>query len=324
MCLRFIYLFVLCIFSLPSFCHAEEFSSYPQYQPTSVLSGSLHSTGSDTLNSLMTQLATHFTQLYPQVTIQIQGSGSSTAPTALIQGTASLAPMSRQMRQSERQEFEQQYGYPPLELPIALDLIAVFVNKDNPLTRISLIELDAMYSVSQYQSAGVSIRRWGDLGLEGRLRDQSIALFGRNAASGTYGFFRDFVLLGGDFRPQVSEQPGSAAVVRSISRSLNGLGYSGLGAASADVKPLAISIHPTDEAIFPTANNALEQRYPLARFLYLYLNHPPSKPLSPLHAEFIRMLYSNTGQSILMQEGFIALPADEGIKILRSLDLDES
>lgn len=321
---RVLYLCVLSLLYVPSFGHAEDLSSYPQYQPTAVLSGSLHSTGSDTLNALMTQLATQFAQLHPQVTLQVQGSGSSTAPTALIQGTASLAPMSRPMRLSERHEFEQQYGYPPLELPIALDLIAVFVNRDNPLTRISLVELDALYSVTQYQSAGMSIQRWGDLGLEGRLHDQPIALFGRNAASGTYGFFRDLVLLGGDFRPQVSEQPGSAAVVRSISRSFNGLGYSGLGAASVDVKPLAISIRPTDAAILPTAQNALEQRYPLARFLYLYLNHPPSKPLSPLHAEFIRMLYSTTGQSILMQEGFVALPADEAINILRSLDLDAS
>jgi phosphate transport system substrate-binding protein len=281
----------------------------PAYTPVAVLAGTLSSNGSDTLASLTSLWARAFSELYPGVRVQVQASGSATAPPALVEGTADLGLMSRPMKRSERQAFIARFGYPPLELPIAMDALAIFVHRDNPLRVISVPELDAIFSATHRCGLGRRLARWDELGLEGAWAGRTIVPYGRNSASGTHAFFRAQVLCRGDFAVSVSELPGSASVVQAVSAAPGGIGYASLGYATAGVRPLAVALEQGGEAIVPSLRSAGEQRYPLSRFLYAYLNQPPGQRLSALETEFLRFIFSREGQAMVLRDGYVPLPA---------------
>src|SRR5882762_1875469 len=182
-------------------------------------------------------------KIYPNVEVEIEGKGSTTAPPALIAGTAHFGPMSRPMKQAEIDKFEEKFGYKPVGLPTSIDMLAVYVHKDNPLKSLTMQQVDAIYSRTRKAGYEKDITTWGDLGLEGEWADKPISLYGRNSASGTYGFFKEHVLLNGDYKDSVKEQPGSSAVVQGVASDKFAMGYSGIGYKTADVRavPLARS-----------------------------------------------------------------------------------
>jgi phosphate transport system substrate-binding protein len=294
----------------------------PEYTRASGVSGNLSSIGSDTLNNLMTLWAEEFNKFYPNVNIQIQGAGSSTAPPALTEGTASLAPMSRAMRQSEIQAFEARLGYAPTELPVAVDMLAVYVNRDNPLVSLSLPQVDAIFSATRRCGGSANITRWGQLSLTGAWANRDFALYSRNAVSGTYGFFKDNALCGGDFKSSINEQPGSSSVVQGITESINGIGYSGIGYRTSGVRAVPLSATEGGEAFEATAENAASGDYPLARYLYVYINKHPNRELDPMTREFVKMLYSKSGQGVVLRDGFVTLPASVASEVLASLGIE--
>ena len=210
----------------------------PDYEPASGVSGSINSIGSDTLNNLMTLWAEGFRSEYPNVSVEIQGAGSGTAPPALVEGTANFGPMSRPMRGTEIEEFEDNYGYEPTPIRGAIDALGVFVHQDNPLECVTMEQVDAMFSSTRSGGADAAIETWGDAGLDGDWADRSLAMYGRNSASGTYGYFRDVALFGGDYSADVREQPGSSTVIQGVASDINGIGYSGIGYATADVRAI--------------------------------------------------------------------------------------
>ena len=290
----------------------------PVYEKYHGVSGTLNSVGSDTLNNMMTLWAESFQAIYPNVKIQIEGKGSSTAPPALIEGTAQLGPMSRMMTGSEIDKFEAKFGYKPTPVGVAVDAILIMINKDNPVEGLSLKQIDRMFS-STYKMGGTRVRRWGELDptLPPSWRSRPISLYGRNSASGTYGFFKDVALLGGDFSPSVKEQPGSSAVVQGVSNDLGGVGYSGIGYRTSGVRATRLLRIGTDEQApaEPTATNSLSGKYPLARGLFIYCNRPPGKPLDKLTEEFFKFALSKQGQEIVVKEGYYPLNA-KVVKIL--------
>ena len=287
---------------------AEVDANLPDYVKSSGVSGTLSSVGSDTLANLMTLWAEAFKANYPNVNIQIQAAGSSTAPPALIEGTSSFGPMSRQMKAKEVENFEKRYGYKPYGLPVAIDALAVFVHKDNPIAGMSIAQLDAVFSATLKCGARSQINTWGDAGLSGSWSNRSVQLFGRNSVSGTYGYFKDTALCKGDFRNSVNEQPGSSSVVQSVSTSLNGIGYSGIGYRTASVRALPLSKSGTNY-VEPSGANAIDGSYPLSRFLYVYVNKNPTQDLSALEREFLRLVLSKQGQEVVHKDGYIPLPA---------------
>jgi len=293
----------------------------PEYEPVSGISGNLTSIGSDTLNNLMTLWAEEFAKFYPNVKIQIQGAGSSTAPPALTEGTANFGPMSRMMRSSEVQSFEDRFGYPPTPVGTSIDVLAVYVNKDNPIQCISIPEVDAVFSVGRRCGHPDNIIRWGGLGLDGAWANRDFALYSRNAVSGTYGFFKDNALCGGDFKPSINEQPGSASVVQGVTESLNGIGYSGIGYNTSGVTAIGLSEEAGGACFEPNAENAVNGDYPLSRLLYVYVNKRPNEPLPPLEREFFRMVLSRQGQEVVVRDGYIPLPASIAERIRRQLGL---
>lgn len=292
----------------------------PTYEKTSGVSGNLSSVGSDSLANLMTLWAEEFKKNYPNVNIQIQAAGSSTAPPALTEGTANMGPMSRPMKDSEIQAFEEKYGYKPTAVPVAIDALAVFVHKDNPIKSLSIEQVDAIFSSTRLCGYDKDIKTWGDLGLTGEWANKPLQLFGRNSVSGTYGYFKEEALCKGDFKANVNEQPGSASVVQSISSTLNAIGYSGIGYRASSVRAVPLS-KKGGEAFEASEENALAGKFPLARFFYVYVNKAPNQPLSPLDAEFIKLVLSKQGQDVVMKDGYIPLPAKVAEKAMKELGL---
>ena len=292
----------------------------PSYSKVSGVSGNLSSVGSDSLANLMTLWAEEFKKNYPNVNIQIQAAGSSTAPPAMTEGTANMGPMSRPMKDSEIQAFEEKYGYKPTAVPVAIDALAVFVHKDNPIQSLSIEQVDAIFSSTRLCGGEKDITTWGDVGLTGEWAAKPLQLFGRNSVSGTYGYFKEEALCKGDFKANVNEQPGSASVVQSISSTLNAIGYSGIGYRTSSVRAVPLS-KKGGEAFEANEQNALAGKFPLSRFFYVYVNKAPNKPLSPLDAEFIKLMLSKQGQEVVMKDGYIPLPAKVAEKTLKELGL---
>jgi len=281
----------------------------PSYQKVSGISGNLNSIGSDTMNNLMTLWAEGFAKFYPNVKIQVEGKGSSTAPPSLIAGTAQLGPMSRPMKNTEIDAFEAQFGHKPTALRSALDSLAVYVNKDNPLASLSMPQVDAIFSRTRALGYKESVRTWGQLGLTGDWAAQPISLYGRNSASGTYGFFKEHGLGNGDFRDEVKEQPGSASVVQGVTEDRLGIGYSGIGYRTSGVKALPLAPKEGNAPIAATADNVYNGTYPLARFLFVYINKDPDKAVDPLVRELVKFIFSKEGQEVVVKDGYLPVPA---------------
>nr|WP_308471947.1 phosphate ABC transporter substrate-binding protein PstS family protein [Methylobacter tundripaludum] len=290
----------------------------PEYQKASGISGNLSSVGSDTLANLMTLWAEEFNRAYPNVNIQIQAAGSSTAPPALTEGTSNLGPMSREMKDDELEAFEDKYGYKPTAIPVAVDALAVLVNKDNPVKGLTMEQVDAIFSSTNKCGGEKSIESWGDAGVAA-WGSKSIQLYGRNSVSGTYGYFKEHALCKGDFKNNVNEQPGSASVVQSVTSSVNGIGYSGMGYTTSGVKMVPLAKKGSKTFVEATPENAIAGTYPLTRYLYIYVNKKPNQPLAPLDNEFIKMVLSKTGQQVVIKDGYIPLPAKVVDKVLATL-----
>jgi phosphate transport system substrate-binding protein len=292
--------------------------SLPAYQTTSGISGELSTVGSDTLANIMTLWAETFKSFYPNVNIQIQAAGSATAPPALTIGTATLGPMSREMKDDEIEAFEYKYGYKPTPFPVAIDALAVMVNKDNPIKGLAIEQIDAIFSETLKCGADKEIKTWSEAGVPA-WGGKSIQLYGRNSVSGTYSYFKEHALCKGDFKSNVNEQPGSASVVQSVTTSVNGIGYSGLGYSTSGVRIVPLAKKGSTEFIAATPENALNGTYPLTRYLFFYVNKKPGQPLPPLEMEFLKMVLSKEGQEAVIKGGYIPLPAKVAEKYLNEL-----
>ena len=287
----------------------------PDYQPVSGISGKLTSMGSDTLNNLMTYWAEDFQKLYPNVKIEVEGKGSSTAPPALIAGTAQLGPMSRKMKAEEIDAFEKKYGYKPRMVAVAIDALAVYVNKDNPIKSLTLTQVDSIFSATR-KRGGQNVTTWGQLGLTGEWANKPLSLYGRNSASGTYGFFKEIGLKNGDYKGSVKEQPGSASVVQGVEKELGGVGYSGIGYKTSGVRPVPIS--DKGGPVEATQDNAESFKYPISRYLYVYINVNPASGPDPIVREFVRFVLSKNGQDDTIKDGYFPLPAKKAAEFLES------
>jgi phosphate transport system substrate-binding protein len=279
-------------------------SSVAAYQKTSGVSGNINSVGSDTMNNMMALWAETFRKMYPNVKIQIEGKGSGTAPPALIAGTSQFGPMSRAMKASEIDQFEAKYGYKPTQIRTSYDALAIYVSKDNPLEKLTLAQADAVFSKTR-RRGGKDVKTWGDLGLTGDWAGRPISIYGRNSASGTYGFFKEHVLQTGDYRDTVKEQPGSASVVQGVTEDRFGIGYSGIGYKTSGVK--ALQLADKDQFFDGAYGNVTSGKYPLSRFLYIYINKAPGKPLDPLVKEYIKLILSKEGQEVVVKDGYLPL-----------------
>lgn len=291
------------ICSAPSWA---ENASLPKYNKVAGITGELTTVGSDTLAGMTTSWVEEFKSIYPSVNGQVQASGSSTAPPALTERIAQFGPMSRPMLKREIEAFERENGYKPTELRVAIDAIGIFVHRDNPIKGLNFTQLDSIFSATLRCGATQSVSTWADLGLDYQWSKRGMQMFGRNSVSGTYGYFKKNALCGGDFKNSVNEQPGSASVVQSVGSAINTIGYSGVGYKVSQVKLLPIA-KSGDNYIEASQENILSGKYPLSRYLYVYVNKHPFKPLSPIEREFVRFIFSRQGQSLVEKEGYVPI-----------------
>ncbi len=280
------------------------------YAKVSGVSGNINSVGSDTMNNMMTLWAESFIKLYPNIKVQVEGKGSSTAPPALIAGTAQFGPMSRAMRATEIDQFEGKYGYKPTQVRTSYDALAVYVNKDNPIDKLTLAQVDAIFSKTRKRGYKQNVTTWGQLGITGDWTNRPISLYGRNSASGTYGFFKEHTLANGDYKDTVKEQPGSASVVQGVTEDRFGIGYSGIGYKTSGVK--AVPLADKEGSVYSDGSydDVRSGKYPLNRFLFVYINRGPGKPLDPLTREFVKFILSREGQEVVVKDGYLPLSAD--------------
>jgi phosphate transport system substrate-binding protein len=308
---------VLAFVAAPTFAQVEVDPNLPTYQPTSGVSGSVKFVGSDTMNNMATMWCEEFYEMYPNVSPEVEGKGSSTAPPAMISGAATFGPMSRQMKDKEQEAFEGAFGYKATQFPTAIDMLAVFINKDNPVDQLTLPEVDAIFSSTRKLGHGEDITNWSQV--DGP--NMPISLYGRNSVSGTYGVFKKIALGGGDYKGDVKEQPGSSAVVQSVGNDKGGIGYSGIGYNTPDVKAVAIAKDAQSPYIKPIAKNAYTGEYPLARFLYLSVNHKPGSKLDPLRREFLKFVFSKQGMEIVKRDGYFPVSAQMAKRALKSVNI---
>lgn len=296
----------------------------PAYKKVQGVSGSIKSEGSDTMNNLMTLWAEGFKKIYPNVQIEITGKGSSTAPPALISGAATFGPMSREMKPSEIDEFEAKFGYKPVALGTSIDMLAVYVHKDNPIaqTGLSFPQVDAIFSSTRALGNTQDIRTWGEAGLTGDWANKPISAYGRNSASGTYGYFKEHVLGKGDYKSSVKEQPGSSAVIQGVAKDKSGIGYSGIGYKTADVAVVPLAKEAGGDFVPAEPENAYNGKYPLARFLWLAVNYKPNSQLDPLRREFLKYIYSQEGQQAVLKDGYFPVSAGIAKRQLAAVGID--
>jgi len=296
----------------------------PGYQEITEVSGSIKSIGSDTMNNEMALWAESFRVFHPGVKVEVEGKGSSTAPPALIAGTSNFGPMSRAMKSKEIDEFEKRFGYKPVQLRTSIDMLAVYVHKDNPIEGLTLQQVDAIFSKTRKGGYQKDITTWGDLGLTGEWADKPISIYGRNSASGTYGYFKKHALFKGDYKDSVKEQPGSSSVVQGIASDKYGIGYSGIGYMTSDVRAVPLSSETGADVAYMAAEpeNAYSGDYPLARFLYLSVNYKPGSELDDLRKEFIRFVFSKEGQEVVVKDGYLPVPATVAREELNSVGID--
>ena len=290
------------------------------YEKTIEVSGTVIGIGSDTLANLMNYWSEGFKKEHPNVTFQIESKGSATAPPALTEGKALLGPMSRSMNPEEEDAFEAKHGFKPTRFDVALDCVAVWVHNDNPVKGFTLAQLDSIFSKTR-KSGLPDISTWGQAGVtDTAWADLPISLYGRNSESGTYVFFKEHAMGKGDFKDTVKQQPGSAGVVQTVGTDRQGIGYSGIGYRTSDVRAVPLAKTENDKLVEPTFQNALNKTYPLGRALYIYVSKKPGEPLTPSVKEFLKFVLSKQGQEIVVKDGFGALPDKLIEKNLHALD----
>lgn len=294
----------------------------PDYQPVPGISGgNLKTVGSDTMNNMLAYWTEGFKSYYPGIKPEVDGKGSSNAVPALIAGQAAFGPMSREPKKSELSDFKTKFGYEPTLLETSIDMLAVYVNKDNPVEGLSFQEIDAIFSSTRKGGAKRRAEKWGDFVKGGPLASQAITCYGRNAASGTYGYFKDVVLQKGDYGNWVGESPGSSAVVQSVGTNPAGIGYSGIGYKTADVRAIKLAVERGDELVAPEPENAYDGSYPLSRFLYLAVNYDERQPLDPIRAEFLKYVFSKQGQEQVVKDGYLPISAEMAKEVLAKVGL---
>jgi phosphate transport system substrate-binding protein len=291
----------------------------PAYSPAQGISGSLNSTGSDTMVNLANLWAEGYKKLYPNVKVQIEGKGSATAPPALANSLAQLGPMSREMKPEEEETIEKSQGVKPLRISTAIDCLAVYVHRDNPVRGFTMAQVDCIFSKTR-KSGFADISTWGQVGLTGTWASLPISLYGRNSASGTYGYFKEHALKKGDYKDSVKEQPGSSSVVNGVANDKAGIGYSGIGYKTSEVRAVPLAKDGKSALAEPSFANALNGKYPLGRALYVYVVKKPNEPLPPLVKEFLKYVLSQEGQQVVIKDGYGPLPLPILQQELKKLD----
>lgn len=273
------------------------------------VSGTLTSVGSGSLNKLMALWAEGFRRHYPGAQIQVENRGVAPSTVALLDGTAHIMPMSRMMEDSELAQSQAKLGYRPTAYAVAVDALVFYVNKENPIQGLTLEQVEELFAKSpRYRIAPIT--KWGELDLTDHWAGAPINLYGLPHTTGTYDYLKTHVLANGEFKNGIIEEASSLSVVQKISADQYGLGYGGSESLAPGVRMVPLADSEFSPYVEPTDQNIMNRRYPLRRYLYLYVNQTPrkilkgSKPLPPIIREFLRYAFSQEGQAEVRKSGY--------------------
>jgi phosphate transport system substrate-binding protein len=284
----------------------------PAYQPQGGLRGELHSVGADVMDVVTLGWLELFRAAHPKVTATLEARAPGTAIPALVNGWGHLGPVARELFPHEEEQFREKFGYAPTAVRVATasydhtgtaQTIGFYVNDDNPLASLTLDQVRELYA------KGGALSKWGQLGLTGDWAERPIELWGLKRPSGVANYLQTRVLGGREFRTGINERvnqddvPALDAITTGIASSRYAIGYSGLGSARSGIKVLALAERDGAATVAPTRENVAAHRYPLARFVYIYVNRAPGKPLDPNVREFLRLVLSREGQEVVARQG---------------------
>jgi phosphate transport system substrate-binding protein len=290
----------------------------PPYPTVAGLTGKVTSIGASGTTNLIARAAAEFKQIYPGVTLQVTAGLTSIGPPALVEGRADVVPMSRPLLPEEVKTFRAKYGYPPTEIKVAADALAVYVEKRNPVDGLTLAQLDAIFSRTR-RRGGPAIETWGQAGLTGDWVDRPIPLYGYGPTDGVHQVFRQQVLLGGEYRLSLQVVPAGSLIVQDVAADPSAIGCASIFFASKRTR--AVPIAGDDGRFYaPTDDNVRSLRYPLTRFVTICVNKPPGRPLPPATAEFLRYLLSAEGQQTVAAGGNVRLHASTAAQGRRAIE----
>lgn len=324
-------LFAICAAMLASGLHASPdgerllAADLPRYAPEQLLKGRLHSVGADSMDVMTFGWIRMLRRAHPNLEITMEARSSLTAAPALTNGLADVAPIAREFLPSELAMFRQKFGYDPLLIRVASGsyatnnrshALAVYVHRENPLRELTLAQLDAIFSSSRKRGHPTEIKVWGDIGLTGDWAYRPISIYSMRRPNGIVNFFQQRVLLEGDFKATLAERSNSSdqgalvAVTEAVAADIGGIGFAGFAHANDRVRALALAQSEGSPYVLGTPDSVSDQTYPLARWVYIAVNKPPSQPLPPQVREFLRLVLSYEGQRIVAQDdAFLPLPA---------------
>jgi phosphate transport system substrate-binding protein len=300
--------------------HATLPPGLPHYKPARHLAGSLMSVGGDTMATLTKYWIELYGKAHPGVHLEMEAAGPGTGAPALTLGTAQLGQLPRKMLPQEIADFVKKYGYEPFAVRVAggsyrsprmTHAICFYVHRDNPIGKLTFSQLDAIFSTTRRRGQKENIVTWGQLGLKGEWADQRITLWGFSQPNGVANFVRERVLNNGEYKPGIKDRIADTGlatmdtIVQGIAADRYAIGYAGFGNATPDVKVVALSENDAGPFYSGSFDDVVTHAYPLSRFVYIYVNRPPGRPLDPLVKEFLNIVLSREGQEAVVREGIL-------------------
>jgi phosphate transport system substrate-binding protein len=293
----------------------------PDYTPVGELAGELIENGSGSMDKIVVPTTSRFEEIYPHVDVELGFDSSAVVLRKLLNEEINLGAMSRPMEPDELAQFQREFGYPPLEIKVAIDAIEVLVHADNPVEGLTLPQLDAIFSTTRRRGAPENITRWGQLGLKGEWENLPIELYGGGKGWGTTRTFQQLVLQNGAFKNSVKVRDIMTGVDQEVGQNKAAIGYAVARSRATRVRAVPLAMNAGEPFVSSTPENIRNGKYPLTRHLYFYVNAGPTRAIEPVVREYLLFVLSKQGQKLIEQQGFVPLNAvqivEERAKIAR-------
>jgi phosphate transport system substrate-binding protein len=318
--------------------HLEVDPSIPSWTPGEVKSEpeeEVNLVGADIMDEITLGWIKLYRKAYPKLSVTMEAKASGTGGPALTEGRSHMAPIGRELMPAEEKAFEDKFGYKPLAIRVATGSVGslgktatsvIFVDKDNPIKGLTLSELDAIYSKSR-KRGHADITTWGQLGLTGEWANRPIHLYGLKPVNGIEQFVKNVVLLGGEYKDNIQYTKGKgfthafSVAAEDMATNKGGLTYALLSNVTPNIKVVPLAEKEGQPFLHPTVENVYTHKYPLSRYVYIYINKKPGQPLEPKIKEFLKAVLSRAGQDVVAKEGvFIPLTPEVVKEELQKLE----
>ena len=285
-------------------------ASIPKYQPLVQVKGALDLSGADELADLGDEWSSAFRKVHPESNLIYRSKHTKDAVKEFVDGSSLLVLAARELSADEVKAFQGKFGYMPMRIPVCMDANIVFVNKNNPLTSITMEQLDAIYSKSRLGGAKSPALVWGDLGLKGEWAKLPITAYARVEGTATRASFAEKAMLKGEYRAGIVDRDDPSSLAEAVMTDQAGIAFGTMASWYFANKVLPVVPAHGEDARFPSQEAVTTSRYPMPRLFYAYLNRTPGKPLPAPINEVIHFLLTQEGQSAVADAGLLPGPPE--------------